>query len=45
MLGNCVIGSRLKDWMPISNNTANNSTGPTGLRIDQAEKFQFMMYP
>jgi hypothetical protein len=42
MLGNCVIGKARNDMMPTSIKTKNNNTDGTGLRIDQAEKFQFI---
>ena len=42
MLGKRVIGSLAKLISPSAISTMNSRIGGTGLRIDQAEKFQFM---
>ena len=45
MFGNRVIGSCLKLTMPSTISTRNSTSAGTGLRIDQAEMFQFMVEP
>ncbi len=39
MFGKRVIGSVLKDWMPMNINRQKASSGAIGFRMDQAEKF------